>query len=179
MSGLSALPIPIYGFGDKTSADAHVFPFHSAGKPCKDFSDVLATYASRIPSVALAGPTSFGPIVTRAVEHALENKMLTILIILADGQVTSVRDTEMSIVEASKSPLSIVCVGIGDGPWDEMRRFDDGLPTRKFDNFQFLELGQIQQSAAAEGKTLDEAFFCAAFEELPAQIESCKKLGIL
>ena len=59
-----------------------------------------------------------------------------ILLILADGQMEEAEATLSALVKASYYPLSIVMVGVGDGPWGLMEDCDDLLPARKFDNFQ-------------------------------------------
>jgi E3 ubiquitin-protein ligase RGLG len=173
--------IPVYGFGDKTSADKSVFPFHTRPEGCAGFDDVLRTYAARIPTISLAGPTSFGPIIRKAVEHVKREQQnsFTILVILADGQVTAVRDTEHALVQASHFPISIVCVGVGDGPWDAMRVLDSGLPKRKFDNFRFVELNQVAAEAKERGVELEDAFVCSALAEVPSQYAEVCRLGIL
>jgi E3 ubiquitin-protein ligase RGLG len=186
--------IPVYAFGDKSSSDRSVFPFHTKPEGCDGFDDVLRAYAARIPTVTLAGPTSFGPIIRKAVEHVKQDKSgFTILVILADGQVTAVRDTEQALVHASHVPLSIVCVGVGDGPWEAMRVLDSGLPKRRFDNFKFVELNAITASLLRDsaagggggkgvegaGRSLSDAIVCAALSEVPAQYRECKRLGLL
>jgi hypothetical protein len=86
------------------------------------FEGVLAAYNSKIGSVQLAGPTSFAPAIKKTIALVKAAKVLefTICLIIADGQVTSVKDTEAAIIEASKLPISIICVGVGDGPWGEV-----------------------------------------------------------
>lgn len=102
-----------------------------------------------MPHVKLSGPTSFAPIIYEAMRVVQESGgLFHILVILADGVITrssalgrgqwSVQERESmeAIVAASKLPLSIIVVGVGDGPWDQMENFDDGLPDRDFDNLQ-------------------------------------------
>lgn len=177
--------IPVYGFGDRHSADVAVFPFH--GKPddpkalCQGLEEVLAAYTSKIGSVTLAGPTSFAPAIKKTIEHVKANKEreFTFCLIIADGQVNNVKDTEAAIVEASKLPISICCVGVGDGPWGEMYRFDDNLPARKFDNFQFVELNAIAADAMQRNTPIDVAFARAALHEVPEQFAQARALKML
>ncbi|MFS8030201.1 putative copine [Helianthus anomalus] len=99
--------------------------------------------------IVTIGPTSFAPVIEKAMTIVEESGgQYHVLVIIADVQVTRSVDTERgqlspqeqktvdAIVEAIKLTLSIVLVGVGDGPWDTMKEFDDNIPSQSFDNFQ-------------------------------------------
>lgn len=58
-------------------------------------------------------------------------------------------------------------MGVGDGPWEMMKEFDDGLPTRRFDNFQFVEYNAVMKMNA---KNPDAGFAIMALMELPGAL---------
>ncbi|PQM34584.1 E3 ubiquitin-protein ligase RGLG2 [Prunus yedoensis var. nudiflora] len=135
--------IPCFGFGDATTHDQEVFSFHTDHSPCHGFEEVLACYKRIVPSLRLSGPTSYGPVIEAAMDIVEKSGgQYHVLVIIADGQVTrsvNTSDNELSpqeektirsIADASFYPLSIVLVGVGDGPWEDMRKFDDKLPAR-------------------------------------------------
>ena len=169
--------IPAYGFGDVTTSDKGVFPFFPNEAPCNGVVQVLQRYAEITPHVALSGPTSFAPIIDKAVEIVKKTKQYHILIIIADGEMTSTEATKQAIIRASHHPLSIVMVGVGDGPWKTMKVFDDSIQGRLFDNFQFVPFYETISNPRVENP--DIAFAVEALQEIPDQYHCIKELNLL
>ncbi|KAI0493413.1 hypothetical protein KFK09_023529 [Dendrobium nobile] len=183
--------IPCYGFGDASTHDQDVFSFFPDERPCTGFSEALSRYREIVPHLRLAGPTSFAPIIEKAMTIVEQSGgQYHVLLIIADGQVTRSVDTQSgylssqeqktvdSIVKASEFPLSIVLVGVGDGPWDMMKEFDDNIPARSFDNFQFVNFTEIM-SKNTHQKRKETEFALAALMEIPSQYKATIELGIL
>merc|ERR1712176_864378 len=144
--------IPTFVFGD-VQTKAHSVRQIGAAQGCRGIEEaggVLDCYRREVAKASLSGPTTFAPLIDKAVEIVRKGgNQLHILCIIADGVVPDVenclRDTRDAIARASSVPLSIVMVGVGDGPWDRMENFDDGLPERKFDNFQFVPFDSFHE----------------------------------
>ena len=171
--------IPAFGFGDTVTRATGCFPFYP-DRDCVGLEEVLERYTEIAQSIQMSGPTNFAPAIREAVKRVQkEDNAFHVLLIIADGQVDRERETAEAIVAASSHPLAIVCVGVGDGPWDQMHKFDDELPSRRFDNFQFVELNGIEAECTASGLPLEAQFALAALMELPAQFKFVKENGML
>ncbi|KAI4984619.1 hypothetical protein ZWY2020_017249 [Hordeum vulgare] len=179
--------IPCFGFGDTSTHDQGVFSFYGDGRPCAGFPEALRRYREIAAAVHLSGPTSLAPIIEAAMGIVQRSgHQYHILLIIADGQVprgssahrASYPDesrsenymeerTLQALIQASHFPLSIVLIGVGDGPWgDDQMRFHDGR--RRFDNFQFVDFTKIM-SAEMSGAEKEERFGLEALEKIPSQ----------
>ncbi|XP_042384634.1 E3 ubiquitin-protein ligase RGLG2-like [Zingiber officinale] len=183
--------IPCFGFGDASTHDQDVFSFYPNEQPCNGFENTLARYKELLPHLRLAGPTSFAPIIEMAMTIVEQTGgQYHVLLIIADGQVTRSVDTQFghfgsqeqktidAIVRASEFPLSIILVGVGDGPWDMMKEFDDNIPARSYDNFQFVNFTEIMAKNIPLARK-EAAFSLAALMEIPSQYKATIDMGIL
>ncbi|KAJ0988191.1 hypothetical protein J5N97_006547 [Dioscorea zingiberensis] len=183
--------IPCFGFGDASTHDQEVFSFYPDQRSCNGFEEALQRYKEIVPELRLAGPTSFAPIIEQAISIVdSTGGQYHVLLIIADGQVTRSVDTQHgqlssqeqntmdAIVRASDYPLSIVVVGVGDGPWDMMREFDDNIPSRSFDNFQFVNFTEIMSRNIPPAKK-ETDFALAALMEIPSQYKATIDLQLL
>ncbi|XP_067685346.1 uncharacterized protein [Haliotis asinina] len=167
--------IPAFGFGDSSTMGKGTFPFMPKSEPCCGFQEVLDRYSDIATRITLGGPTNFAPIIYKAIEIIQKLRSYHILIIIADGQVNEEDTTIEAIVEASNYPLSIIVVGVGDGPWDIMENFDNFLPQRKFDNFQFVNFHGVTTKA----RNPETSFALHALMEIPDQFKTIKSLGYI
>jgi hypothetical protein len=184
--------VPLYGFGDSHSVGKSVLPLHfgaSIGAPdsdlpeqfCKGFAHLMAVYTRRLASgsIKLSGPTNFAPAIRKTIELSTASgaRELTICLILTCSQSESRIATEAALKDASKLPIAIVVVGVGDGPFTDMARLDDNVGSRLFDNLVFVELEKVRADCAKTGASLATALALACLSEIPEVIVACEKLG--
>lgn len=169
--------IDAYGFGDSKTRNKRVFSLQTnpldgnVDQPCYKLEGVLERYTEIVPHLTFSGPTSFAPIIRKAIELVKDRDEYHILLIIADGAVNDKQNTIDAIVEASKHALSIVCIGVGQGPWDIMEEFDDEIPERDFDNFQFVDFYKVMQECKHDDsqETKEVQFAKHALMEIPDQ----------
>ncbi|EAW66722.1 copine VII, isoform CRA_b [Homo sapiens] len=109
--------------------------FNPEDDECEGIQGVVEAYQNCLPRVQLYGPTNVAPIISKvarvaaAEESTGKASQYYILLILTDGVVTDMADTREAIVRASRLPMSIIIVGVGNADFTDMQVLDgdDGV----------------------------------------------------
>ncbi|KAG9139542.1 hypothetical protein Leryth_019249 [Lithospermum erythrorhizon] len=122
---------PAWGFGGRTytGSVSHCFNLSPTVSEVQGVEGIMSCYAAALHNITLAGPTLFGPVITKAAEiagHALtqSHAKYYVLLIITDGVVTDLQETADAIVKASDLPLSILIVGVGGADFKQMEFLD-------------------------------------------------------
>ncbi|KAK2947342.1 putative E3 ubiquitin-protein ligase RGLG5 [Blattamonas nauphoetae] len=166
--------IPVFYFGDEETQDKFVKPFY-ADHVCHGFGNVLERYIEITPTLKLSGPTDFSPLIREAMKICDTEQGYHILVILTDGQCNYEKKTIDAIVEASNYPLCITCIGLGDGPWDKMETFDDRIPKRLVDNFNFVDYFSIKRT---QTQNFEAALAYATLNKIPSHFRAVQNHGL-
>jgi len=178
--------IPAYGFGARINGQVyHNFHLNQTPNPnCYGIQSVVGAYHQFLQRVELYGPTNFSPIINSVASEIIKEKDYTtkynILLILTDGIITDMDLTKSAIINASKLPLSIIIVGVGNADFDAMDQLDsdNGMLTfngsaAERDIVQFVPFRQFS------GYNAGEALARAVLHEVPGQLVSyMKKQGV-
>ncbi|XP_027931663.1 protein BONZAI 3-like isoform X1 [Vigna unguiculata] len=125
---------PAWGFGGKMPGGTVSHCFNLNGNPggseVVGVEGVMDAYANALRSIALSGPTLFGPVINMAAQMAAQslssqyNTKYYVLLIITDGVVTDLQETTNALVKASDLPLSVLIVGVGNADFASMEVLD-------------------------------------------------------
>lgn len=130
--------VPVYGFGARTrfpkmqgSGVNHCFPCSGDFDKVdgREVRGVFELYTHCLQNVEFSGPTYFAPLLKENIHYtrqALKTEPwhYSILLILTDGAIHDMNETIDLVVEASRLPLSIIIVGIGNADFRLMDALD-------------------------------------------------------
>ncbi|XP_029538556.1 copine-3-like isoform X2 [Oncorhynchus nerka] len=179
---------PAFGFGAQVPPDfkvSHEFAlnFNPSNPYCQGVQGIVEAYRMALPQVKLYGPTNFSPIINHvagiASGAAQQNNasQYFVLLIITDGEITDLDQTRDAIVKASRLPMSIIIIGVGEADFKAMELLDgdDGVlkslsgesVTR--DIVQFVPLRQFANAPK-------EALAQSVLAEVPNQLVSYYKM---
>ncbi|XP_059147817.1 copine-3-like [Physella acuta] len=163
---------PALGFGARIPPDlelSHEFPinFNLQYPDCQGIDGILEAYYNCIRLVKLYGPTNAAPIIHNVARSAADAQKeegskgahaYFILLMLTDGVLSDMSNTKSAIVEASKLPMSLIIVGVGQADFSDMEVLDaddgvlraaNGEPAKR-DIVQFVPFGDFKHSSPTE-----------------------------
>ena len=131
---------PVYGFGAITNRNNPVpnmcFNINFNENPeIYTIDNVINHYHNCLKILSLSEPIQFCPVIRKEIEMITgENNLLIyhVLMILTSGSLTDLDETIEAVIEASYLPFSLIIIGIGDGDFTKMMKFDiNAIPSNK------------------------------------------------
>ena len=121
--------ITAYGFGAKVNKQvSHDFNLNLTDDAnCNGIIGVLQAYCKAASYIEFFGPTNFSPIINKISDVAEKQETIDkyhILLILTDGMISDMGLTKKALIRASRLPVSIIIVGVGNGNFDSMVELD-------------------------------------------------------
>lgn len=127
------------GFGAKIPPNfdvSHQFALNGnlAHPYCTSVDEILLHYRTSLNTIQFYGPTNFSPVINNTIKIAKQyqdGKHYFVLLIITDGIISDMQSTKQAIINASRFPVSIIIVGVGNAEFDAMDELDsDGRKLR-------------------------------------------------
>lgn len=175
------------GFGARLPPNgdvSHQFPLN--GNPshpyCTGVEEILQHYRNSLTTVQLYGPTNFAPVINNTISIAnnfQDGKHYFVLLIITDGIISDMHHTKHAIVNASRLPISIIIVGVGNSDFDRMDELDsdevrlsvDGRYAER-DIVQFVPLNKFLTNAHSTHIKSQADLAKEVLAEIPYQLTS-------
>ncbi|KAB0393169.1 hypothetical protein E2I00_014982 [Balaenoptera physalus] len=177
---------PALGFGAQLPPDwkvSHEFAinFNPTNPFCSGVDGIAQAYSACLPHIRFYGPTNFSPIVNHVARFAAQATQQQtamqyfILLIITDGVISDMEETRHAVVQASKLPMSIIIVGVGNADFAAMEFLDGDSRTLRShtgeeaarDIVQFVPFREFRNAAK-------ETLAKAVLAELPQQVVHIK-----
>ncbi|KAJ7370747.1 Copine-4 [Desmophyllum pertusum] len=109
---------PALGFGARIPPNnqvSHEFPlnFNATNPYCQGIPEIVAAYQNCIRQVQLYGPTNVSPIINHVIRFAEQA-----------AKENAASDTKLAIIKASRLPMSVIIVGVGQADFKDMNELD-------------------------------------------------------
>jgi len=173
---------PFFGFGGKVHGEiSQCFPISLdlRNPNVHGLDGLLKAYRDSLNTVELSEPSNLASFIgsaSRAAQQSFKSsKTYTIALIITNGTIDDITETTNAVVEASKGPISIVIVGIGNGDFSQMKILDADVnplistsgKTMERDIVQFVPFNQYENDPSKLTSEL--------LREIPRQVEEfCK-----
>ena len=180
----------IVNIGDTTTMRAMLFaelggnlikPLDEEGGTFDSMDAIINRYREVVPDIRIDRRISFAPVIDNAIQRVEETRQYHILVILTCGGQFGNGENIAAIRNASRYPLSIIAIGVGDEQWGGMDLLDSKIDGRVFDNFHFVSFESIKREANGRfiQRPLQDVFAVRAFSELPTQFRLIESLGLI